>query len=248
MEHPEIQAGMPGGTEQPRSRRDTLLLGLAVLLIALGTASWVYSLTLAPYTGEGEFHQSIASMQDGDEQQYYALRQRMLTHKYRLEDYGLTLLLLGLGVLIVNRARPVRSPRNLIGFGVVAVAAPSFQAATFAVSLIQSLQRLENPWWIDAIGQPLTGLPIAFGLCLALALGHLLLLKNVRCESVPLRLALSRRANCWLRLEAGAVTALMIVFSLKGAYLHALPLTTWLYYFLSLAAVRRNGLTLSTPA
>lgn len=214
----------------------------ALVVLLAGLAMLAYAMTLPAYTDEKAFRQRYAEMNAGDSAAFYALRDEMLTPKYKLQDYGVGALLLSGVLALRRRIWRMTTPRSTLPFIAAALLAPVLEAAAFVFDLLQGQERGEFPHWADSLGIPLMGVPFLFIISLAWSLAHLAFLAflaGVRRTVVPLHSAFARNANPWLLLVA-AVTLALIAFQFAvGMYWHALPCIVWLYLYVALAAARR---------
>ena len=79
---------------------------------------------------------------------YHAARAQALTPKYRLQDYGGTLLTLGVSVAVLSW-RPLKAPASSLGFIAVALPAPSASVGALVFDLVQGQSRWAFPPWAD---------------------------------------------------------------------------------------------------
>lgn len=115
---------------------------------------------------------------EGDSQAYFTARERALTGKFALQDYGVTMLVFSL-VLAAFNWQLFKVPRSLRGFLGIAVAAPLVTVGAFAFDLIQGQARWEFPPWADSLGIPLMGIPVLLIAGLVWAFSHFALLAGV---------------------------------------------------------------------
>ena len=197
-------------------------------------------MSLEPFNRTTDGSYPFHSVAQGDSQAYYAARTRALTPKYRLQDYGATILTFGLVVAMLSW-RPIKAPGSRLGFIGVAVAAPTLTVVGFVFDLVQGQSRWEFPPWADSLGIPLMGVPVMLVVGLLWALAHFLFIAGLpRSAGVPLSYAAIRRGNRWL-LVVCSLTALLIVgVVVDGAYWYAVPGALWLYFYASISAVRRH--------
>lgn len=218
---------------------------IAAVLLVTGAALWGYALTLSPYKNEQLFMERSMSMSAGQDDEYWNLRDEMLTPKFQLEDYGVTLVALAIAMFLVTRKGQIRlqSPNSRKTLVALAIALPFFTVGGYVFDLLQAYDRGEFPHWADSMGIPLMGVPILFIILLAWSLAHLNFLRGVYQPATPLAQAVSLKSNWWLLLIS-IVTAILVLTSIAaGNYWYAVPGTLWLYFYLSIGAVRRvaNG-------
>lgn len=211
----------------------------ALSLIALSLALLGFSISLEPFTQNPDGSYPFHSVTEGDSQAYYAARDQALTPKYQLQDYGATILVLGLVVAILSW-HPAKAPRSTLGFIGLAVIAPILTVAGFVFDLVQGQSRWEFPPWADSLGIPLMGVPVMLLLGLVWAFAHFILLAGVpRRAGVPISYAAVRQGNLWLLVICCLTALLILAMVADGAYWYAVPGMLWLYFYASIAAVRR---------
>jgi len=86
---------------------------------------------------------------------------------------------------------------------------------------------------------PLMGAPVQLVILMLWTFAHLALLRRQYHSSVPITFAFSRQSNIWLLLVSALTAALVAMFVAFAQYWYAVPSLVWLYFYLSLAAVRR---------
>jgi len=215
------------------------VVAVAVLIaIALIGAS----LVLAPYKDERRFIESYMAMSSGDSERYQDLRDEMLTPKYSLQDYGITLLALAIVFQFVTRTGnfALSSPKRTSTVVAVAISLPFVTTAGYVFDLFQGITRGEFPHWADSLAIPLMGAPFLFIAFLVWSTLHLLFLVRGYKKS-NLRNAISKQANRYLLFVSGGTTLLVVSTVALGQYWYAMPGVLWLYYYLSLAAGRRSA-------
>lgn len=215
----------------------TVKIGSTIILI--GVALVAYSLTLSPYENEQLFNKGSMSLY-GQSEEYWELRDEMLTPKFSMQDYGGTLILAG--AVIILLAFPHRKPVSPSKAAVIGLAltAPFLSSVAFVFDLVQGQVRGEFPPWADSLGIPLMGVPIQWVALTLWALIHLIFLLGYS-SGKPLTLALSIKANWWL-LFVSFLSALLIAWCIVfGSYWYAIPGLMWLYFYLALAAGRRGS-------
>ena len=212
----------------------------ALALIVLSLALLGFSASLEPFTRSPDGSYPFHGVAQGDSQAYYAARTQALTPKYRLQDYGATMLALGLAVAALS-CRQVNAPRSRLGFVGVAVVAPLLTAVGFVFDLVQGQSRWEFPPWADSLGIPLMGVPVMLVMGLVWAFAHLLFLAGVPSRAgVALSYAAIRHGSPWLLVVSSLTALLIVAMAIDGAYWYAVPGALWLYFYASISAVRRH--------
>jgi hypothetical protein len=216
---------------------------IATSLLIIGVALIAYAISLPPYKDEELFMERYMNMTVGQSKEYWKLRDEMLTPKYKLQDYGGTLVAIGAGLLFITRTGRVRIrvPKTRVTLIVLAFIAPFLSVGAFVFELFLGAARDEYPHWADSLGIPLMSVPVQLVFLLLWAVAHLGFLRSTYAPEIPLALALSRKSNLWLLLVSSITAVLGALFVAEGAYWYAIPSTIWLYFYLSLAAVRRSA-------
>jgi hypothetical protein len=212
----------------------------ALSLIVLSLALLGFSISLEPFAHNPDGSYPFHSVAEGDSPAYYAARSQALTPKYRLQDYGATILVLGIVAALLSW-RPVKAPRSRLGFIGLAVIAPTLTATGFVFDLVQGQWRWEFPPWADSLGIPLMGVPVMLVLGLVWAFAHFILLAGVpRRAGVPISYAAVRHGHPWILVVCSLTALLIIGMAVDGAYWYAAPGALWLYYYASISAVRQH--------
>jgi hypothetical protein len=232
------------------ARLMTLMKGTAAIVIAVGTLLLVASTRFEPYTDNAEFERRYHELSRGQSAEFHRLRHEMLTPKYRLQDLGITAVAFG-GIwlaLLQRGAGRITAPRSYGALIGVAIAAPALTAFGNAFDLNLAYARGEFPHWADSMGIPITGVPAIFVFLLVWSVLHLLMLRGKLPTDVALHRAFSRKANPWLSTVSVITVLLIALMAYGGSYSYALPGLLWLYFYLSLASIRREQLQASPAA
>ena len=182
----------------------------------------------------------MLSVPDGNSEAYFAARDQAVTAKFKLQDYGLTLMACGLAIAAF-RWRPFKAPPSRLGFVILAVAAPLLTVAGYVFDLIQAQARWEFPPWADSLGIPFMGVPVMLLIGLVWAFAHFILLAGVpQRAGVALSVSAVRRGNPWLLIVTAITAVLVAAMAAEGAYFYGIPGFLWLYYYAAIAAVRQG--------
>ncbi|CAA0106467.1 Uncharacterised protein [Halioglobus japonicus] len=211
---------------------------LLTLFIIIGIALVGYSLMLEPFTDIDLFMQKYTAMGPGQSDEFFAMRQELLSPKYRIQDIGLSIFLTSalLAVSLKLGKGTIKSPNGKLWLVSLGVALPLITVAGFVFDLIQGMYRYEFPHWADSLGIPLMGVPIQLGILFFWSMAHLGLVKNFNSKS--LNTAISLKLNPWLIVVALITLLLVGLMLFEGAYWYAVPGAMWLYYYLSIGASR----------
>ena len=211
----------------------------ALSLIVLSLALFGFSMSMEPFITNPDGTYPFHYVPQGDSQAYFAARTEALTPKYKLQDYGATILVLGLVTAMLSW-RPITAPASRLGFIGIAIIAPTLTAIGFVFDLVQGHARWEFPHWADSLGIPLVGVPALLILGLVWSFSHFILLAGVPLRAgVPISYIAVRQGNLWLLALCGLTALLIIAMVLDGAYWYTIPSMLWLYFYASISAVRR---------
>ena len=215
---------------------------IALTVLIAGIVLFGYGDGLEAYENESVYWQRLAEMTYGDDVAFVELQASSLTPKYRLQDYGVVLMAVGvIGIVVVRRGTvTLKSPSSKWGLILLAVALPVVTIGGVAFDITQAANRGEYPPWGDAIMIALLGLPLFFVPLLVWSLFHLAMFwPREKQQPAPLGLALSRQSNWWLLVVSVITTGLTVYYVVLGDWWMVLPGVGWLYYYLSLAADRK---------
>ncbi len=210
------------------------------ILLILGSIILGYSFTLNPFKDEKLFLEKYQGLTFGQTEAYFKLYEESLTSKYRIQDIGLTTITFPLFFLLLYKTGrgKISTPRSRQGFILLALALPCLSTLGFVFDINQMCWRHEYPHWADSIGLPLMEVPVWFIISLIWSLLHLFILRRIKIAAVPLKSAFQSNLNPWLAILSG-LTLLLTLFNIYlGEYWYAIPLALWLYYYLSLGAVK----------
>ncbi len=215
------------------------VIKLAAILLLVGLAILGYAYSMAPYRDEALFMERYMALVDGQSDEYWRLRDEMLTAKFQLQDYGGTLVAFSIGVLLGFRKgwRRIRSPMTRTTLFVLAFVAPFLTVGAYVFDLFQGFARGEFPHWADSMAIALMGVPALFLPLLAWSGAHLTFLRGTY-QSEFLCRAFSRHANWWLLVVAFITAVLAAMFAVAGQYWYFIPGAVWFYFYISLAASR----------
>lgn len=213
----------------------------ACALLLAGAAMLAWSFTLAPYTDHAAFLRQSMALTSSQSAAYHALRDAMLTPRFALHDYGITLIAAALLALVLLRkgVAGITTPNSGGLFLAIAIGVPLLTTGAYLFDLFQSMDRAELPQWADSLGIPVMAAPGIAMLLLVWSLGYLTFLRGSYWPRVPLVLGLSPDADRWLRALAFIGLAGTLFACACGQYWYAIGNAGWVYFHLSLGAMRR---------
>jgi hypothetical protein len=212
----------------------------AVVLLIVGIALLISSLTLSPYKDEKLFNSKYMEMSSGQSDAFFKLRDEMLTPKFQLEDYGISLLALAGVVFFLYRKEglQITAPSSRKWLVVLAMALPFITVAGYVYDLLNAYNRGEFPHWADSMGIPLMSAPVLLIGLLFWVVGHFGFLHGDYPPMAKIERESFYKTNIWLKFVSAVAVLLTLLFFALGQYWYAIPSLVWVYFYLSLAAVR----------
>ncbi|WP_287605085.1 hypothetical protein [Thiothrix sp.] len=212
-----------------------------VIALLLGVVLCWYASTLSPYKNEQIFEERYMAMSVGKSEDYWKLRDEMLTPKFQLQDYGITLIVLAVVAFAITRKGRIRlhAPHSAAILVILAFALPFISSGGYVFDLFQAFFRGEFPHWADSLGIPLASVPIQTLILLGWSLAHLGFMPRTYQPDAALLRAVSFKSNWWLLFLSVVMAILTLISIAAGQYWYAIPSGCWLYFYLSLGAVRQ---------
>lgn len=163
----------------------------AVFLFILGSALIGYAASLPTYKDEKIFLERYMNMSPGQNQEFGELREEMLTPKFQVQDYGITLLAVASAVFAATRRGRLhlltpKSPGTLIAVG---IGLPILTVGGYVFDLMLAFGRGEFPHWADSMGILLMGAPVLLVLLFVWTIAHLCFMHRIDYFSTSLILA-----------------------------------------------------------
>jgi len=220
----------------------------ASIVFLIGASFLFYSFTLEPYSDYELFTEQYMLLDNTQSSEFYELREGMLTPKYLFQDLGITVIsFLFIIILLLKLGNgKIKTPNKRLLI-LLSVIIPFLTTAGLIFDLFQRVFRGEFPHWSDSIGVSLLGIPIVFVILFIWSMLHLLFIsigdasKNeTKITSLPISSAISLKLNKWIVFVSFITIILTFLASLFGQYWIAIPGCLWLYYYLSLGAIKLN--------
>ena len=210
------------------------------IIFLLGIMLIIYSLTLNAYIDTDLFNTKYMELTMGQSQEYYDLRQSMLTPKYYLQDIGILLILLSSLFFFLKKIgkNSIKTPKSKTMFIILALFLPVLTTGGFIFDLMQAMFRGEFPHWADSLGIPLMGTPIIFISLLFWSLIHLIFLHESNITATEIKLNTLKKFNKWLLFIIIVSLLITIQAGILGQYWYAISGILWIYYYISLATIR----------
>lgn len=211
---------------------------ISLTLIIIGIFLVGYSMIMEPFTDVEIFMEKYMAMSNGQDDDFYALREEMLTPKYRLQDIGISIILFTVAFLSLLKVggNAIFSPNKKSTIIILAILLPIISVSGFIFDLFQALYRNEFPHWADSLGIPLMGVPIQFGILMLWSLAHLIFIKKITAR--PLLKTITFKLNLWIMFISLITALLVLLTAYYGQYWYSFPGLMWLYFYLSIGISR----------
>lgn len=218
-------------------------MSISILAVVGGLFVWTYSLSLPAYQDEvfyqSKYQEIGEELSDDSIARFRELRSTQLTSKYRLQDFSLTALLLGLigcgfSLTGLQRARAPSSSWTVAALGLTAAVATSLASV---VDLYVISARGELPWWSDSLAIPMYQEVLFLAGSIGWVALHLLFLRSHRTGQLIFSRSLFR-SNPWLVLLSILAVLVLVWLVVSGQFLMIVPCLLWIYFYLSLASGR----------
>lgn len=209
---------------------------IAIIFIIIGTISVIYSTQIPTFTDSELFQQKYASI-NYDTKAFFQLREQMSTYKYPVQDYGGTLIVIGMTLLLITKLKLFITPQSTWKIVGTTLFVPFLTIAAYIFDILKISHRVEVPWWADSLGIPLAASPILLGTLLTWSGLHLIFIRHYQ-ANVPLLNAVRLKRNYWLLLLTGFAVLMVLLMGFFGMYWYLIPSLIWLYIYLVLAASR----------
>ena len=216
----------------------------SLLIIVVGVFIFGYAWSLPVYKNETEYYNKLSELTaERNSNEYFKLRDESLTIKYLLEDYGLTLISVGLVLMVVFRKgwREFSSPKRKYMIMLIGLSAAFLTTAFTVFSLIMDAGRDAFPPWADSLAIPLIGIPVLGAVLIGWAVLHFLFLNDPFVTGCKIITGINYKRNIWL-LFISTITAILFLYSIfMGDFWYVIPSALWLYFYLSLLRGREGG-------
>jgi len=233
---------MARNTSDKRTRVQQGILGIAVTLIFLGTVVFAWGYRMPRYHDKRAYERRYHAL-DGPTRSadFYALRAEFLTASYRLQDYGLTAVLLGCVLLPVSRSRKISGlfPKRKFTVGLLGCAAAWLVYRAEVASLYLDMSRDEFPHWADSIAIPLGGMYIISAALVPWAIVHSFFTPSTQGQFQRLKFSV---VNCWLALLISVTLAFLLIVVGDGYFWQVIPCALWIAFYLSIWIKRSETL------
>ena len=218
-------------------------------LIVIGVLVFCYSCTLKQYTNKAAYQNEYNNIdratlgREKSSQVFYAIKEKYSTSKHRIQDYGITLFLLGWILLGItkNNWSNVRSPDRKVKLVLLGYGAALLTMFGSVGDLLLQLMRGNYPHWADSLGIPLSGFPLLTVLFFLMVTPFMLGMVG-RFKTNEKILIIGFRNYQWFYWGAIIFTSLLlIVYVAVGFFWMVVPIMMWLYFCFSIQSGRNSA-------
>ena len=142
----------------------------AIVLMGTGVFMLFHSSSLEKYSNEQEYRNKYQELiySENKSTEFYKLRSDYLTAKFKLEDYGLTLILTSIPLLLIFiiGIENLKTPSKKIWLVIIGILAALTTNIGYVGDLFLEYNRESYPHWADSLLIPLMGVPFSIMMCL----------------------------------------------------------------------------------
>ena len=211
---------------------------VSISIFFLGIILVLMSFHFNRYMNEQEYNDKYSQLSGGpnDSKAFYKLRDEYLTPKYRLINYGVTLLQLGLIMSILSFIgfKNLKSPNKKIWIILIGVLTALLSNIAYVCDLFLEMYRDSYPHWADSLAIPLMGVPLLFLLSLLWVALNLLGISGkftVNALILPINF---RKSNLYFIAISGITSLFFLIVLIFGSFWQVLPCFLWIYFYLSI--------------
>lgn len=212
----------------------------AILLILVGIGLFLYSSPMPALHNEAEYTAKYMSLESGEDEKFAELRAAYLTPKYKLQDYGMTAIALGIVIYILNikGGLQIRTPKNKSNVVVIGLVGNTILSLNLAGMVYLDFQRGGFPHWADSIVLGYFIIALTFLIVSLYLAAHCVFLRSCFVTDVVIANVNWRHANLWLALQVGFMVLALSYDVIEGAGFAILGEGFLLYFFLTLLSGR----------
>jgi hypothetical protein len=209
----------------------------SIILLVIGLLLFSYSFKFDRYTNEQEYNDLYMSLGPSDSEKFYELRDKYLTPKFGLQDYGLTFFFTGLIFLFFSYKGKTPSKKFIIIL--VGFAAALLSNIAYVGDLFLEMYRESYPHWADSLGIPLMGVPVL------LILSFVWVGLNLTGMSEPFKTGIQilplkkDNFNKWYFSILIVTILLTLIVIVDGYFWQVIPGFLWIYFYTSLLFGKR---------
>lgn len=211
---------------------------IGFILLLLGVGLLVISSKYEPFTNKDEFNKKMYLLIDDENKsaKYNELRESYLTSKYKLENYGMVAIILGLYSLILipknwRNFKTLWSKKMIKNIGFLAV---FLTIIGFVGDLFLESSRSTFPPWADSLAIPLFGVPFMFIILSGWFAFNFSIKQNTLRYNVSITEFRLKSTNYWYLSLLILTTFLVLFQSYYGDFWSTGAGIMWIYFYLSM--------------
>jgi hypothetical protein len=209
-----------------------------IVFLVLGFFLIIYSISFTVFKDELTYKTEYLKLNGGagDSDKFYKLREIYLTPKYKLEDYGITFIILGSVILIVSfiGLGKIKTPCRKFWVIITGVIAALLTVVAYVCDLFLEMSRDGFPMWADSLGIPLMGVPFLLFLSLTWVLLNSIGMRNDFKTNVLIFPVNVKKQNIWYLIILFITIAFTLVIIIDGYFWQVLPGFLWIYFYSSI--------------
>ncbi len=209
-----------------------------IILLVLGIFLLVHSISYKVYTDESAYKTEYLKLNggNGDSEKFYKLKETYLTPKYKLEDYGITFIILGLVIVTVSLIglKKLKTPNKKIWIIITGIFAALLTNTAYVGDLFLEMYRDGFPHWADSLGIPLMGVPFLIFLALTwVAINSIGMRNDFKSAVLIFPMSLDKQ-NIWYLIILFLTIAFTLFAIIDGYFWQVLPGFLWIYFYMSI--------------
>jgi hypothetical protein len=212
------------------------LIGFIILII--GMALIIISYSYPIYSNEKVYQDKYMQLsgEEGDSEKFYKLRDEYLTPKYKLENYGITSIIIGFAILTISfiGLNKFKTPNKKIWIVIIGIIAALLTNLADVGDLYLEMHRGSYPHWADSLGIPLMAVPSFIVISLVWVSINLVgIIGNFKTGVTifPIRL---ENTNKWYLVILFLTIILTVLSVISGDFWMVFPGILWTYFYLSI--------------
>ncbi len=218
---------------------------LSVAVFVMGIILLNTSYRYDRYTNEKEYNEEYYTLSGGkeDSEKFYQLRDEYLTPKFDLENYGITLIQVGVIFLLVAfiGLRNLRTPKKKFWILFIGIVAALLTSVGTVGDLFLEMERDSYPHWADSLAIPLMGVPFMLLIFIVWAIvnysgtsGRFRTGVNI----VPIKFDY---LDYWYAIVLGIAIIIEIIIIGSGQFWQVTSGFLWIYFYLSIMLGRQKA-------
>lgn len=213
---------------------------ISLVFVFIGLLFFTYSITLESYSNLEEYNEKYYSLEGEDKyEKFIELREEYLTPKYKIQDYSLTLFVLGISLFFIYRNNSnLRIPQTKTNIGLIGFTAFVLTIFSLFGRLFLDSSRGEYPHFSDSYGIVFIAY---FWMSILLLIWYLLnlfgLLGDLNHENTVKNINL-KNISYWYTLISFLTCIVLVFLIIEGSFFMTLSFIFWLIFYLSILIAR----------